>query len=70
MYENLKSHKEIMDTERTERVSDIEAATLRKDDLQSQIKDLGKYNISQEEKAIEKGKDDLTTSQYIDIGLY
>ena len=33
MYENLKTHKEIMDTERTERESDIEAATLRKDDL-------------------------------------
>ena len=70
MYDNFKTHKETLDTERSERVSDIEAASKRKDHLQSQIKDLGQYNQNIEEKQIEKGKDDLTTSKFIDISFF
>ena len=56
-----------MDTETAERRSDVADATKRKDLLQKQISDLGKYNDDTRAENQERGQDDLSSSSYLNI---
>lgn len=56
MYENFASHKADLDEERSQRVSDVTAATTRKDELQRQVDVLDKYNIDKTATEYQKGQ--------------
>ena len=56
-----------MDTEVSERKSDINSATQRKDLLQKQIDDLGKYNTTIVNSNKQKTKQDLQSADFFNF---
>ena len=67
MQENLERRDDNLMDEAIERKDDIKAATLRKDDLQRQIKELNAHNKSLVEHHKEKTKDDMKSEEFLNL---
>lgn len=63
----LEDHLQLIKSEESSRIKDISDASARKDDIQSQVDGLKKYNKDQTDMHQQKGQEDLTAAEYLKL---